>query len=486
MACTTRSALLSAALLLLNLIVDPTRVNAACSAVAPAPEILVGAKGSIDRPFVVPGDIPGGGPGGPDGQGGRTVLTLDACQPPGAEFDKKDHVVAIVFTPPLGGTRNALLLAQKCTDVDTALCASQLGGGKVECVKTNVLVPGGTDKGKELAFDVPEIPTALGKLAGPAAVVVTKKDELRCDVGSTSVPLCTDTTAAPQPIFCVDDLSQGPCDAAVKHTLFPAFTVLPAINDFQKLCKDSGTFPQCASGVGYKFEFAIDKAGNALVPLRWRGILRAAGGGNAPCTQGQCDTRVLQGFTSVDPFPGDPAKEVIDLPAGSVKSYNMRGGEFTPPPTIHVGISPDLLELRVEGVAHKGKSVLRFPSGATAPNTYFDFRNRMQNGVGPVDIKRQGGPGVCDGFKGGKCLTDADCAPDKCGQYRAFALGQTPQPTVAPTPTAPGSPVASPPPPPPPPPPPVADPAILVAIVIMAIAIAVTLVLILRRRSRRS
>lgn len=473
-----RASLLVAALLSAQLI-DPHSARAACSGAPPVPEVFRGAKGSIDRPFVVPGDKPGGGPGNPDGDGGRAALILDSCQPATAEFDKQTQVVAIVFNPPSGGTRNALLLAHQCTGVDTTTCANQLGAGsKAVCVKTTVLVSGGGDKGKVIAIDFPDLPSGLPEVAGPAAVIVTDKSALRCDIGGSVTPTCKDDTQASPPLFCVDDLFQGTgCASATKHSVFPSFTVLPPMNDFKDLCKDRGDAPHCTPNTAYAFKFAIDKNGNALVPLRWRGILRSIGSGGIACPDENCDTRVLQGFTSADPFPSDPTKNVIQLPANAVTSFNMRGAEFTPPPQIVAALTADMLELKIDGVAHKGKSVLRFPSGNVTPNAFFDFRDRMKGGVGPIEIQRKGGPGICDRERGGACKTDADCAPDTCGRYRAFAGKHTPRPL----PTVAASPPASPPPPPPPPPPP--SPRVVLAVLIL-IAIVVSALVFIWWRSR--
>jgi hypothetical protein len=181
-----------------------------------------------------------------------------------------------------------------------------------------------------------------------------------------------------------------------------------------------------------------------LLPINWRGVLRAHGSSNKPCADGdQCDTRVLKGSTAIEPFTNDPNKKVIDLPPGvRVQSFNMRGSEFVPPPSITVALSADGNELQLEGEAHKGKSVIRVPScddrTPCTPNQFFNFTDRLENHVGPINVRHRGGPGVCNVSE-----TDGECGPNVvCTAFRAFALGQTPRgapsvPTSAPTPPPP-------------------------------------------------
>jgi hypothetical protein len=426
---------------------------AACSTVPPKPETFRGAKGRVDRPFAVPGDTGGGSVW--VGHGGRVALTIDGCPAPTGDFDKSTDVVAIVFTPPSGGPRNALLLAHDCAGVDVSACQGQLqGSGKAACAKATILIPGGTDKGKSLAFDMPALASvnALPELAGPATIVVTRKDKPRCDIGGATVPNCKSDTQPNPPLFCVDDLFQGdPCTSNTRHAVFGNFTVLPELNSFQKLCRDSGDMPKCLLGnAPVNLRFAIDKRGNALIPFQWTGVLRARGSGGSPCPPGSddCDRRKLRGYTAVDPFPSDPAKAVLQLPAGvSVKSFNMQGAEFVPPPAITAALSSDSLEFRLEGEAHKGKSVLRVPScddrnPSCAPNSFFNFTGRMQGSVGPVAIARTGQAGVCEKAGAGdeqpggptptprkRCTSDAQCGTAYvCAGFRAFAGGHKPKP----------------------------------------------------------
>jgi hypothetical protein len=422
---------------------------AACSTVPPQPQVFRGARGKIDRPFVIPGDGAGGSVW--VGNGGRVALTIDGCPAPTEDFDKGSDVVAIVFTPPSGGPRNALLLAHDCSGVDVGACQGQLqGSGKAVCQKATILVPGGTDRGKSLAFDMPRLSSvsALPDLAGPATSSVTKKAKPRCDIGSPAVPTCKNATQPNAPLFCVDTLYQGdPCTSDSRHAVFGNFTVLPELNNFQKLCRDSGDKPNCLLGNSpTALRFAVDKRGNVLIPFEWTGVLRARGSAGSPCPRGsdQCDRRKLRGYTAVDPFPADPAKNVVKLPSGvAVKSFNMQGAEFVPPPAITASVSSDNLEFRLEGEAHKGKSVLRIPScndsnPSCTPNTFFNFTDRMQGSVGSVPIARTGKQGTCEKVGAGdepptaprkRCTSDGECGSGSvCAGFRAFARGHGPQP----------------------------------------------------------
>jgi hypothetical protein len=433
----------------------PRGAGAACSDIPRVPETFRGAKGSIDRPYVTPGDTTGG----PEDRSDRVTLTLDACQPAQAVFDEKTDVVAILFTPPAGGTRNALLLATSCTGVDEPACATQLGtGAKAQCVKTPLHEGSPAGKSRQLWFDVPDLATtSLPNLTGPAAMVVTDKTALRCDIGGQVTPTCKLDSQPKPPLLCIDDLfSDAGCGTNTAHPVFASFTVLPPTNDYRKLCDNGGPAPSCALDLALAFRFTIDKRGTALLPINWRGVLRARGSSGKPCAlDDECDTRALEGRTAVEPFSNDPNKTVINLPPGvRVRSFDMRGSEFVPPPSITFGLSADGNELLLEGEAHKGKSIIRIPScddrTPCTPNQFFNFTDRLENHVGPIKVRHSGGPGVCNVSGGKRCTTDADCGPGVvCTAFRAFALGQMPRgvpskPTSVPTPPPP---VPTPPPP---------------------------------------
>lgn len=446
---------LSAALVLGALICSdvglPRDARAGCSNIPAPPVSFRGAKGTVDRPFVIPGDT-----GGPADSGGRVTLILDACQPAAAVFDPNDHVVALIFTPPSGGARNALLLTKRCDDSVEKACEAQLQpNGKAACVPTTLHVEGGGKSGDDrlLWFDMPKITAASGlsDLAGPAAIVVTGKSSLRCDVGGQTTPTCKSDTTPASPLVCIDDFFVDPgCGLSFLHPEFGNFTVLPTLNDFQKLCKDEGAAPNCVfdETKAEAVRFAIDKRGNVLLPVNWRGVLRAKGSptGAACTTASACDTRKLRGKSRIDPFLNDPAKDVIKLPSGVVKSFSVRGAEFVPPPEITVGLtnpgSPDQNELLLEGEAHKAKSVVRIPScdetvSPCVPNSLFNFTDRLANQVGPVTVPRKGGPGICDEPGGKKCTSDANCGSGvACAGVRAFALGHLSDPMPRPTPAA--------------------------------------------------
>lgn len=184
--------------------------------------------------------------------------------------------------------------------------------------------------------------------------------------------------------------------------------------------------------------FAIDKLGNALIPIKWTGVLRGRGNPNAPCPASTdddaCGRRKFVGYTGIDAFPDRPGP--IRLSEGvAVKSFNMRGGEFVNVP-ITASLTSDAMELRLEGEAHKPKGVLRLPSGGS-PHEFFDFRSRMLGSVGPIELRLTGGPGVCqdNGVEqpsAGRVRCDRD---DKCGDggrvcagVRAFAKQQLQSP----------------------------------------------------------
>jgi len=409
--------------------------EAACTGTPPAIPMFYGDRGNLDRPFVVPGDHAGGGTWVTNG--GRVTLTLASCPPapPPQDFDQKNHVVALVFTPPGGKQRNALLWAANCTAVDEQACSGQLGGGIAKCANTPFVVTGSTgDTGKGLFFDVPVITSAgLPDLTGPATIVVTTKASPGCALGGPIANCKAASLQTPAPIFCVDDLYQAPCSPS-PDPVFGNFTVLPELNDYKSLCRDKGDKPSCASSGGLPLRLAIDKRGNALIPIKWVGVLRGKGRPDSDCPPSTdddaCDTRKFAGYTGINAFPGNPAP--INLPAGAVGSYNMRGAKFNI--SITASQTDDGYELRLEGVAHKPKSVLRLPSGADggAPNQFFNFADRMQGGVGSILLGQSGSPGVCTAASGAdedpptaprqRCNSDGECGAGRvCAGFRGFA-----------------------------------------------------------------
>lgn len=432
----------------------PQPTHAACSRAPRTPIIFRGVKGTVDRPYVTPGDVGSN----PENHGGRLTLTLDSCQAAGLAFDKKEHMVALLFAPPGGGPRHALLLAQKCDGVDVATCGSQINApDRARCVKTTIHTrPNADGDNRVLLVEVPETTAAAGfpDLTGPAAIVVTPKSAPACSIGG-SIPNCRSATAGGGPLICIDELflSVG-CTLDNPQPDFTSFTVLPPINDYRRICGPGGAAPACDLAQAAKVRFTVDARGNVLMPLLWRGILRGKGS-SGQCSDvaadaGHCDTRLLVGHSAVDGNADTPQPDVITLPPGAtVTSHTMRGEWFEPPPAIEVNVSADGTELVLSGQAHKSKSVLRIPSCAGAgctPNQLFDFTDRLEGGVGAITLTRSGGPGVCDTPGGTRCTTNADCAAGVvCAQFRADAGDHLPTAEAAPAP------------PPPPPPPPLVD-----------------------------
>jgi hypothetical protein len=406
--------------------------EAACTGDPPTIPMFYGDRGQLDRPFVVPGDHAGGGSW--VSNGGRVTLTLASCPPapPPPDFDLQNHVVALVFTPPGTGQRNALLWAANCTAADEQACSGQLGlGGVAKCAKNAFQVTGDN---RSLFFDVPATTSVgLPDLTGPATIVVTTRPNPRCDLGGP-IPNCKAAALQnPPPVFCVDDLHQAPCSPTA-HPVFGNFTVLPELNDYKSLCRDKGDKPSCASA-GLPLRLAVDKRGNALIPIKWVGVVKGPGGPDAPCQPSPiddsgCSRRKFAGYTGINAFPGNTAP--INLPAGDVTSYNMRGAKFNI--AITASQTDDKLELRLDGVAHKPKSVLRLPSGTNGgpPNQFFNFADRMQGGVGSVLLGQSGGPGVCSTASGAdedpptgprqRCNSDGECGAGRvCAGFRGFA-----------------------------------------------------------------
>src|SRR5262245_58470265 len=124
-------------LVMFGVLVAAGNARAACNVVTPSLSVFPSTLGSTDRPFARPGDWVG--------------LTLDPACGASPAF-APDDVITVVFTPPGGGTRNAVVHQASCVGFEgnpaQAACQAQLGsGGRAFCAplsggpQTNVIIP---------------------------------------------------------------------------------------------------------------------------------------------------------------------------------------------------------------------------------------------------------------------------------------------------------------------------------------------------------
>jgi hypothetical protein len=419
--------------------------EAACNVTPSVAAGFRGFKGTIDRPFAVPNE---------------EGVTIELKAPCDSGSFPADVAVTLIFEPIDGPNgvkraRNAIVVRSDCsTWVDSEqqrACREELNQGmpagpqgEAYCWEDKKLTVNGT----KVAFTFPDSthkkddkdekdekdekdknlkppgPSEEFGFAGPVtiAVVSATTEKLPCGLATTT---CGEFRNRDSLSACVDDLysvDDTACPPSVKST-FPSFTALPGLNDFKKICsKDFDILPKCdAISKAPDLRFALDQNGNALMPVKWRGVLRKKGTGSATplqdCPVGDvCDNRLVSGSTAVKAF--ETMNDPIDLSSSALASFNLQGGTFQPPP---VFLADNNLphELSLKGDADKGQSVLRFSrcpdSGPTCANPAFDFSGRVAGqGVGPVIIYREQERRVCDGGTNDGQLCAAD--PSSCGQ----------------------------------------------------------------------
>ena len=235
-----------------------------------------GALGSLNRPFAIPNDV-----------GQQVTITLqparcDGESPsfldlPGGVVPEDDYFVTVLFEPPNGAARNAVVLT---TEANEETCLGrvangllQLGGGGATC---RVVAPDtlafDVSNAATLGFRFPDTDADLppdgddGTFTGPATIVVTRVSHpLPFALASSR---CAEAVGA---VACIDELyaHDGTCSTSRPHIdpVFGHFTALPPANDYEALCTTPGT--EC-DGTAAELRFAVDAAGNALVP-RWTG-----------------------------------------------------------------------------------------------------------------------------------------------------------------------------------------------------------------------
>ena len=248
------------------------RASAGCNLIPGTAKTFNGAVGATNRPYAAPGET--------------VEIVMRRCDTGSQALtaNPADHVVTVIFTPPDGAARHAVVLtaAPNCSAINPQLgaCNAALGGGTATCLAgtTAGLFVADRNDGRHLGFRFPNTDALLSPpddrhtLAGPATIAVTAPGTpLPCHLASAS---CTN---APGLIACIDDLfaNDGSCGTGVPNDTFPHFTALPLPNDYQTSCFDES--PPCSGG-GEEVRAALDGAGNLLMPINWGGVNLQAGG----------------------------------------------------------------------------------------------------------------------------------------------------------------------------------------------------------------
>jgi Tol biopolymer transport system component len=377
-------------------------VRAMCDVIPGVESEFRGALGSVNRPYAIPGD-----------EGEQVTLTLDpsdcdAASPgfldlPGGTTPEDGYFVTVLFTPPQGGARNAVVLA---TADNESTCLEAVADAPTGVTATcRAPEPGGTpgfeiESASKLVFRFPDTDAEFAPddddrtFSGPVAIAVTP--------ASSPLPFalaaarCAET---PGLVACVDELyaRDGTCANTTAHIdpLFGQFTALPPANDYQALCTTTDPGAPC-TGLADELRFTIDAAGNALVPMDYRGVLVQSDRIPIP--------RLILGDTGIEAFSGSGAP--VALPTdGFLASYSP-GGHRLPP--VFTPLSKAGSQLSLFGSVDAPVGVIRVtrqgcvggetqgaPCSADAQcglgatcEELFDFSDRLLGGVGPVLIAR--------------------------------------------------------------------------------------------------
>lgn len=355
--------------------------HASCNQIPGVATSFRGIQGGVSQPFASPGDRL------------EIQLTADCDGADGFSGSAADYVVSVAFMA-VDGRVAIASVASDCDAIAAALaqcrqdarvthvaCTPAADAGDLELVER--------DGNVRLRFRFPDTDDAVGgsgddvTLAGPARIAVTERGQpLPCHLAAG--PCNTTNSTA-----CVGELfaRNGSCDAT-PHEVFPHFTALPPANDFQALC--AGPAPSCR-GTAAALRIAVDAAGNALVPIDWRGVL---------VRQGIPIARLLRGSTT---FPAHPGSQLpINVPSRAfLTSFSPQGNKLPP---IFDPQTADSGALTLFGTADAPATVLRIarqacsggskdgflcrddaacPGGGCA-GPVFDLASRRFGGVGPV------------------------------------------------------------------------------------------------------
>ena len=379
--------------------------RATCDVIPGVIQSFRGALGTVNRPFAIPGDV---------GQQLEITLSPSGCDGdspglvdlPGGALPEDDYFVTVLFQPP-NGVPNAVVLTTAANhllcDSRVAEGASSLLGGSGFCRDVQ---PGTLEltvvNETQLRFRFPDTDEYLEPndddltFAGPATIAVTPiSDQLPFALATARCATLGGLVA------CIDELYRvdaGTCDDSPANVdpIFGRFTALPPPNDYRALCITPGT--EC-TGTATELRFTIDEAGNALVPVDWRGVLLRPGGIPVP--------RLLRGTTTFEAFSGGPP-DPVRIPGRSfLRSYAPSGRRLPP---------------LFEPLADPSSPITLFGSVDAAIGV-MRIARRM-----PLDsgVYRACSSGTNDGLP---CIEAGDCPAGTCGQTTCYQSDGTPTST---------------------------------------------------------
>lgn len=440
----------------------PSRyAHAACNIIPGTTRTFRSQLGRVDRPFAGPGDFVG--------------VSLDAkrCDAarPTLDANAARHVVTLAFTPAGGGPTHVVVIGDPAAaQVQAGLDACERASGvrpfaiDASSNAAEIVDVGGT---RTLRFRMPDTrPMWAGganglDLAGPLRIAIATLDDpepVRCSLATAS--------CAQQPGLraCIDEIfaEDGTCGFA-PETTFSHFTALPAPNDYQALC--SAPSPPCTgTQIDQGLHVAVDRDGNLLLPMDWRGVLVDP---TFPIA------RLLRGQSTIAAFAGGEAPIRLTSNA-SLSSFAPEGNRL--PPIFEpqaAGDAPEAVTLfgsadaphtilrvarrfgRCAGGQNEGRAcatVLDCPDGTSCDavcveggrdgetcvddadcpaghcGVLFDFASRVAGGAGPLVVGGKDTPGLCRGgeHSGAACSTDLECGTGRCSALELVALDPVP------------------------------------------------------------
>lgn len=370
----------------------PRIATASCNAIPSARPSFRGAIGSVDRPFVRPGDW-------------LRITLADGCQSPTADFPTVDEIlVTFEFAAPNGGPRSIVVLSPNCEATGSGQCQ----------VEQRRCLPSHTDGAdvdvmvhdRTLHVRFPNTDEFAGSpadgitLTGALTVAVSRvADGVPCDDATSGCSRRGDAVACVAELFSVD-ASCGTTPADV----FSHLIALPLPNDYHALCTDPT--PPCEPTTTREIRAAVDTDGDLLLPMDWRGILVEHDA--VPVA------RTLRASTTVEAFAGTGVP--LHLPAaGALESYSPEGVRL--PPIFDPQFDPT------------NPARTTFFGSADAPDTVLRIRRTTSRCVGGAnggspcfrDDECAGAACVAPQCEGGdsagrSCATDGDCAGGQCGR----------------------------------------------------------------------
>jgi hypothetical protein len=416
-----------------------TRASAMCDVIEQPTDNKRAQLGGITKPFGLPGypvdlRVPGAicdaaaSSVAPDFRVGGVAVGPEA------------FAVSVVYKPAdPGAPVNLVVLRDDCTGVTPDACALP-NGGEVRCIDGEAAnlqiversLPG-DEVERRLRFEFPGADGPLGQvLAGPAAVAATLAgDPLPCELATAR---CADASGAR--VTCADELYalDGTCSTSSSRVdeVFSHFTALPPANVFAQICEPVPSEPaaclsggnqgaSCGSdaecpesacgpclGTRSTLEFTTDTAGNALMPMDYRGVLV-----RIPQPDGDPFPRIVRAASDLTAFPGEPGP--VRFPSTLWKdSFSLGGNRLPPLFTPADDPTADSSETKFFGTVDAPIGVMRFIRHAP------DHRQCEVDAALPclVDADCPAGAcgtGTCRNAPAVSCSSDSGCPGSTCG-----------------------------------------------------------------------